>query len=420
MYQRTLSTRTKPCLFRLLTWYRANKFSDSTAARDSVDNPSTASSSQNESSESNFEISSTGEENIARLLKESATYNDVKDKSWSTSPYPAGVPSSIGTEESAKPKIDPLDTCVLLFPGQGTIKVGWAQKYLRFPQAKELFEIANEVLGYNLLDLCLKGPQEKLDKTRFNQPATVVVSLAALEKLREERPRVFETCKSAAGYSIGELTSLIFSGALTFEDGIRLVSVRGTAMEYASNITSQGMVSVYCTPEAKVHEACQNAIKWARDIGVENPTCQVAIYLCTQSKILAGNKEALDYIMQNSKKYGLRNLRRLPVSGAFHTRLMEPALKSFRKMLNTVEIDEPRCQVYSNYKGYRYGNAKLIRRYLPKQIISSVKWEQTMQSIYTRPAGTAFPRTFDVGSEGKMKSILKLINMKAYDHCIAV
>lgn len=146
----------------------------------------------------------------------------------------------------------------------------------------------------------------------------------------------------------------------------------------------------------------------------------MAIYLYTQSKILAGNKEALEYIEKNAKKYGLRNLTRLPVSGAFHTKLMEPALKSFCKMLDTVKIDEPRCQVYSNYKGHTYGNIKLIRRYLKKQIVSPVKWEQAMQNVYSRPEGIEFPRTFDIGSEGKMRSILKLINMKAYNQCIAV
>lgn len=147
---------------------------------------------------------------------------------------------------------------------------------------------------------------------------------------------------------------------------------------------------------------------------------RVAIYLYTQSKILAGNNEALKYIEKNAAKYGLRRLTRLPVSGAFHTKLMEPALKSFNKMLNTVQIEEPRCQVYSNYKGYAYGNARLIRRYLPKQIISPVKWEQIMQCVYSRPEGTAFPRTFDVASEGRMKTILKFINLKAHEQCLAI
>ena len=140
----------------------------------------------------------------------------------------------------------------------------------------------------------------------------------------------------------------------------------------------------------------------------------------TQSKILAGNTQALEYIEKNAKKYGLFKLTRLPVSGAFHTRLMEPALKSFGKMLHTLEFDDFRCHVYSNYKAHPYSNTALIKKYLPKQIISSVKWEQCMQLLYNRPPGTAFPRTFDVGSGGRMSTILKLINSKAHEHCIAV
>lgn len=212
-------------------------------------------------------------ENVAQMLAEAATYSDAEDTSWATSPYPAGAPTSV-EEKPAEPVIEPLDTCVLLFPGQGTLKVGTVHKYLRFPQAKELFEIASEILNYDLLKICLRGPQEKLDQTRFNQPATVVASLAALEQLREERPRVFDTCVAAAGYSIGELTSLIFSSVLTFEDGIRLVGVRGAGMQYASELSRQGMLSVYCTPSAQVGKACEDAKNWARDNGVENPVCE--------------------------------------------------------------------------------------------------------------------------------------------------
>lgn len=417
MLQRVLFDKTTHGLSRLLSLSRVNKFPDSVSAKKD-DSPSDTDESQNKSPTSDIETP-TGEENVARLLKEAATYADAKDTSWATSPYPANAPTSI-EEEKVRPKIEPLDTCIVLFPGQGTIKVGAVQKYLRFPQAKELFEIANEILDYDILKLCLKGPQEKLNQTRFNQPATVLTSLAALEQLREERPRIFETCVATAGYSIGELTALIFSGVFTFEDGIRLVSVRGNAMQYASEKSSQGMLSVYCTPEAKLSEACQDAQKWALDNGVEEPICQVAIYLYTQTKILAGNTVSLEYIERNAEKYKLRKLTRLPVSGAFHTKLMEPALKSFGKMLSTVELDTPRCQVYSNYKAHPYYNLKVVKKYLLKQIVSPVKWEQSMQLIYNRPQETSFPRTFDVGSGGKMATILRLINAKAHNYCISV
>ncbi|XP_029155387.1 probable malonyl-CoA-acyl carrier protein transacylase, mitochondrial [Nylanderia fulva] len=418
MLQRAVFGKTPHNLSRLLSLSRVRKFSESVSSKE-IDNDSLSNTeeSQNKSPTSDIETP-TGEENVARLVKEAATYSDAKDTSWATSPYPANVPTSV--EEVAKPKLEPLETSIVLFPGQGTLKVGEVQKYLRFPQARELFEIANEVLDYNLLKLCLNGPQEKLNQTRFNQPATVLTSLAALERLREERPRVFETCIATAGYSLGELTALIFSGAISFEDGVRLVSVRGNAMQYASEKSPQGMLSVYCSPEAKLTEACKDAKQWAMDNGVEDPVCQVAIYVYTQTKILAGNAQALEYIKKNAEKYKLLKLTRLPVSGAFHTKLMEPALKSFSKVLYTMEINRPRCQVYSNYNAHPYSDPKMIRKFLMKQIVSPVKWEQCIQSLYNRSPGSAFPRTFDVGSGGRMGTILKLINAKAHSHCISV
>lgn len=418
MLQRTLPGKTLPCFARVF-FNRLNNSSDGASTKSETDNGSSnVEKLQDEHPAIDIETSS-GEENVARLVKEAATYSDAADTNWATSPYPAGAPTLL-EEENAKPKIDPSDKCVVLFPGQGTIKVGQVRKYLLFPQAKELFEMANEILNYNLLKLCLEGPQEKLNQTRFNQPATVVTSLAGLERLREERPRVFETCTATAGYSIGELTSLIFSGVFTFEEGLRLVSIRGVAMQYASEKSSQGMLSVYCTPQAKISQACKDAINWAQDNGVEDPVCQVAVYLYTQAKILAGNTEALNYIEKNAEKYGLKKVVRLPVSGAFHTKLMEPALKSFGKFLSTMTLNEPRCQVYSNYKGHTYGNLTLVKKYLIKQIVSPVRWEQTMQLLYNRAPGKAFPRTFDVGSGGRMATILKLVNAKAHDHCISV
>jgi len=273
MLQRVLSVKTASSALSCRFLDRINRFSDSASTKDTSDNISNTNEPQTDSIRSDDpEASLNKEEHVAQMVAEAATYSDAKDNSWATSAYPAGAPTSI--EEEARIPIDPLDTCILLFPGQGTLKVGAVKKYLHFPQAKELFEIANEILNYDLLKLCLKGPQEKLDQTRFNQPATVVNSLAALEKLREERPRVFKTCKAAAGYSIGELTALIFSSVLSFEDGIRLVAVRGAGMQYASEQSEQGMLSVFCTHKAELHKACVDAKKWAQDNGVEDPVCE--------------------------------------------------------------------------------------------------------------------------------------------------
>lgn len=211
------------------------------------------------------------EKEVLRLLEESATFNEVKNTSWSTSPYPADIPLN---QEEIKKKVDPSEKTIFLFPGQGTIKVGAIKRYIKLPLAKELFQIANEILDYDLLKLCLDGPQEKLNRTEYNQAATVISSLAALEKIREETPEAFEKCVGTAGYSVGEITSLIFSGVFSFEDGIRLAWARGKAMQLASDRVPQGMLSVFCLPSAELSEACKAAEGWALDLGIENPVCR--------------------------------------------------------------------------------------------------------------------------------------------------
>ncbi|XP_043265141.1 malonyl-CoA-acyl carrier protein transacylase, mitochondrial isoform X2 [Colletes gigas] len=209
---------------------------------------------------------------------------------------------------------------------------------------------------------------------------------------------------------------LLFPG----QDGIRLVHVRGNAMQHAADQVPQGMMSVVCTREAKVSKACTDAEKWAMEMGIENPICRVAIFLCTERKIFAGNIEALQYIEKHSKELGFRNISRLPVSGAFHTPLMNPSLKPVFKILTSIELDEPRCKVYSNYKGKPYGSLQFMKKYILKQIVSPLKWEQCIQNIYSRSQNTSFPKTYDIASEGRMKTILKLINAKAHNSCIAI
>lgn len=145
----------------------------------------------------------------------------------------------------------------------------------------------------------------------------------------------------------------------------------------------------------------------------------VASYLYTQGKVFGGSEEALQYIIKNGSNLGLRKIQKLPVSGGFHTRLMEPALKSFSKALNNTPLEQPNVDVYSNWKAaiYPSNNEQFVRKLITRQIISPVRWEQTLQRIYNRPEGTKFPRTFDMGSRGSMKTILKMVNSKAADSC---
>lgn len=162
-------------------------------------------------------------EDVRDLLDNSATFVDQVPQSeeqvWSTSPYPEGAPRKSQAIHSLRPSVNPKETSIMLFPGQGAQFVGMGQSLLKFPVAKELFETANEILGYDLLKLCLKGPKEELNKTVHCQPAILVCSLAAVEQLKDETPSVIEKCIAAAGFSVGEISALVFAGVMSFERG---------------------------------------------------------------------------------------------------------------------------------------------------------------------------------------------------------
>src|SRR5438270_6883907 len=169
-----------------------------------------------------------------------------------------------------------------LFPGQGAQYVGMAQGLCdSLPAARALFAEAADILGYDLLEVCAKGPKEKLDSTAVSQPAIYVASLAALESLRSQNPDLEKDCIASAGLSLGEYTALAFAGVFSFADGLGLVKTRGEAMQAASDATPSGMVSVLGLELAKVEELCARA----RAAGV----MQVANHLCPGNIVVSGS-----------------------------------------------------------------------------------------------------------------------------------
>src|SRR5438045_9537603 len=150
------------------------------------------------------------------------------------------------------------------------------------PQAKEVFERVDAILGYDLLAVCLDGPAEKLDSTVYSQPALFVCSLAALEWLKANKPDVYAGCQAAAGLSLGEYTALVFAGVMSFEDGLRVVQERGRAMQAAADAVPSGMVSVLGLDAEKIETACQEARG--------NEILQIANYLCPGNIVVSGHK----------------------------------------------------------------------------------------------------------------------------------
>lgn len=274
----------------------------------------------------------------------------------------------LSTDEVVKPKTNPKNTSIVLFPGQGTQYVGMANKLLKFPEARRIFKMANEVLGYDLLKICLEGPREKLNRTEYAQPAVMVSSLAALEQLKEERPKAIATCVATAGFSLGELTALVFAGVIPFDKCLKLVQVRAHAMQMACDNATGAMAMVLYAPDTEIGLACGKAQQWCIDKGIEKPYCGVANYLYPHCKVIAGNVEAIEFLEQNSKVLKIKRIKRLPVNGAFHTPLMQSAVEPFAKALSKIVLAEPLINVYSNVDGKRYRNVSHIQKQLPKQV----------------------------------------------------
>lgn len=238
--------------------------------------------------------------------------------------------------------------------------------------------------------------------------------MATLEKLKEERPSAIDNCVATAGFSLGEITALVFAGAIPFDQALRLIEIRAEAMQIATEQTESGMATILYGPDTELTLACKRAVEWCVDKGVENPVCNIANYLYPHCKVVAGNVDALKYLETNAKEFKIRRVKLLPVSGAFHTELMAAAVGPFSKALAKIRIEDPMIPVHSNVDGKMYRNATHILKQLPKQIVKPVKWEQMLHILYEREQGANFPRTFECGPGEGLKAILKQVNMKAW------
>lgn len=320
-----------------------------------------------------------------------------------------------------KEKIDPSETNALLFPGQGSQYVGMAKNLLQYPNVKEMFDCASETIGYNLLDVCLTGPKKELDKTIHSQPAVFVTSLAAVEKLQVDSPEVLENSFMTAGYSVGEYAALVFAGALTFEDAIRLVHARADEMQKASDRVASGMVSIVGGARTKFNSACSEAIEYCEEnLGLEDVVCKVSGYLAPNFRTVAGHRAALEYLQSRKQDYYMKRVQFLPVSGAFHTVLMQSAKTKLRNLLKHTEIANPIIKVYSNIDGKPYRGPNDILNKLPDQIVKPVHWEQTMHHIFSRDTKESMPNVYELGPGKQLGTLLRKCNGKAWTNYLTV
>ena len=288
----------------------------------------------------------------------------------------------------------------ILFPGQGAQHVGMAAELCRtLPTASDLFARASGILGYDLLDVCTHGPAERLNATDVSQPAIFVASLAALEQLKASDPAALEHVTDTAGLSLGEYTALTFAGSLAFEDGVRVVRARGVAMQAAADATPGGMVSVLGMDAADLEPLVADA----QPAGL----LVIANLLCPGNTVLSGAAAAVDEACRLAEARGLRTVR-LAVAGAFHTDLMKPADLALEQALAGVPVHQPAVPVWSNVDGQPHTAPDDLRGLLVRQVVSPVRWEDTMRGLLAAGVETFY----EVGPGRVLAGLLKRVSRK--------
>lgn len=294
-----------------------------------------------------------------------------------------------------------MPRAAFLFPGQGAQAVGMSRELCeKLPAARSLFDAASAVLGYDLLAVCADGPADRLNATDVSQPAIYVASLAALESLKASDPAVANDVAGTAGLSLGEYTALTFAGALSFEDGLRVVQARGRAMQAAADATEGGMVSILGLERFQVESICDEASSAG--------TLQIANLLCPGNIAVSGERSALTTVERLASEKGARTVR-LAVAGAFHTNLMKPADAKLGEALAGVELKSPRVPVWSNVDAKPHTDPAEIRDLLVRQVVSPVLWEETTRGLLA----DGFDKFYEIGPGRVLAGLLKRVLRKA-------
>ena len=257
-----------------------------------------------------------------------------------------------------------------VFPGQGAQFVGMGKDlYDNNPKAKELFEKANDILGYRITDIMFAGTDEELKQTKVTQPAVFLHSVIKAISLGEEfKPSM------VAGHSLGEFSALVAAGALNFEDGLRLVYARAMAMQKACEAAPSTMAAIVGLPDDKIEEICAEVSK-------EGSVVVPANYNCPGQLVISGNVEAINEACEKLKAAGAKRALPLKVGGAFHSPLMQPAKDELQAAIEKTEFSAPLCPVYQNVDGKPHTDPADIKANLIAQLTSSVRWTSCVQNM---------------------------------------
>ena len=250
-----------------------------------------------------------------------------------------------------------------VFPGQGAQFTGMGKDlYDNYPLAKELFEKANDILGFRITDIMFNGTDEELKQTKVTQPAVFLHSVISALCLGDDfKPEM------VAGHSLGEFSALVSAGAISFEDGLKLVYARAMAMQKACEAATSTMAAIIGLPDEKVEEICA-------EVNKEGHVCVPANFNCPGQLVISGNIEAINEACEKLKAAGAKRALPLKVGGAFHSPLMQPAKDELQVAIENTQFSTPRCPVYQNVDGKPYTEPADIKANLIAQLTSAVKW----------------------------------------------
>jgi [acyl-carrier-protein] S-malonyltransferase len=281
----------------------------------------------------------------------------------------------------------------LLFAGQGAQAVGMGKDLAAAcPTAQALFERANTVLGYDLASICFNGPEAELTKTENAQPGIYLVSWVALTLLRERVPGL--EFHATAGLSLGEFTALAAAGALSFEDGLRVVRLRGRFMQEACEATQGGMAAIIGLDEGPTREVCE-----ATGVTLANLNCPGQI-------VISGPADKIPAALEAAKAKGAKRAIPLPVAGAYHSPLMAGAQPKLAAELAKTAIHAPAVPVIANVTAQPHGDATAIAPLLVAQVTSSVRWEASMRYLLAQ----GFTRFIELGPGTALSGFMKRID----------
>jgi len=257
-----------------------------------------------------------------------------------------------------------------VFPGQGAQFAGMGKDlYDSKPLAKELFDKANDILGYSITDIMFNGTDEQLKETKITQPAVFLHSVISALCLGDEF-----TPAMVAGHSLGEFSALVAAGALSFEDGLRLVYARAMAMQKACEVAPGTMAAIVGLDDETVEKICQQ-------VSTVGNVVVAANYNCPGQLVISGNIDAVNQACELLKEAGAKRALPLKVGGAFHSPLMQPAKDELQTAIENTTFAEPKCPVYQNVDGQPHTAPEEIKKNLIAQLTSSVRWTSSVQNM---------------------------------------